>query len=96
MCVPIAVDRFKDTVASKNFAFTTLWLAPEVITQDKYNHKSDVWSLACIVIEMVSIQLSALNFLYFGALFVVALVEARRVHFSLAGIRSFHVPLFVS
>lgn len=36
------------------FKGSVLWMAPEVIRENKYGRKSDIWSLGCTVLEMIS------------------------------------------
>jgi serine/threonine protein kinase len=38
------------------FAYTPLWTAPEVL-QGQYNSKIDVWSLGCVLVEMLTAQI---------------------------------------
>lgn len=33
---------------------SVFWMAPEVVKQTKYTRKSDVWSLGCLVVEMMT------------------------------------------
>lgn len=43
--------------ASKNrpsLQGSVFWMAPEVVKQTKYTRKSDVWSLGCLVVEMMT------------------------------------------
>ena len=39
---------------SSNYAYTPLWVAPEVMTGAGYNSKVDIWSIGCVVIELSS------------------------------------------
>ena len=42
--------------ASLNYIYTPLWTAPEILVS-VYNSKIDIWSLGCVVIEMVTAKL---------------------------------------
>ena len=33
---------------------TRLWMAPEVVTEKRFSAKADVWSLGCVVVEMLN------------------------------------------
>ena len=35
---------------------TILYMAPEVLNGEAYNHKADMWSLGCILYELVTLK----------------------------------------
>ena len=45
----------KDTAeGTRGLQGTVLWMAPEVISRSQYSRGSDVWALACTIIEMAN------------------------------------------
>jgi len=44
----------EDTDQLTSLKGTLLWMAPEVIRQDKYGKKVDIWSLGCTIIEIIN------------------------------------------
>jgi serine/threonine protein kinase len=49
-------------VQSATMAFSILWMAPEVANNKPYCAKIDVWSLACVVIEMATKRMPWFDF----------------------------------
>ena len=43
-----------DSTGTKTLRGTALWMAPEVIRSSTYGNASDIWSVGCTVLEMVS------------------------------------------
>jgi NIMA (never in mitosis gene a)-related kinase len=35
---------------------TPYYMSPEIMREKRYNHKSDMWSLGCVVYEMVALR----------------------------------------
>lgn len=38
----------------QSIAGTPYWMAPEVVLQSKYDAKADIWSVGCVVVEMLT------------------------------------------
>jgi len=53
-----SAKRFADVNAdshlSVGFCYTTEWTAPEVFAHGAYNSKVDIWSVGCVVVEMMT------------------------------------------
>lgn len=49
-------DSMVDVAASETFQYTPLWTAPEVIGDGQYNSKVDIWSMGCVILEMLTGQ----------------------------------------
>jgi len=47
---------FKDTLISETICGSPLYMAPEILNNDKYNIKSDLWSLGVILYQMIMKQ----------------------------------------
>lgn len=50
------VDVEQKESLSEDFTYTTEWTAPEVFSQGEFNSKVDIWSLGCVIIEMITAQ----------------------------------------
>ena len=37
-------------------AGTPHWMSPEVLLKSEYNKKTDIWSLGCVIYELVSLS----------------------------------------
>lgn len=48
------VDVNADDHLSVGYCYTTEWTAPEVFAHGSYNSKVDIWSVGCVVIEMMT------------------------------------------
>ncbi|XP_061180657.1 mitogen-activated protein kinase kinase kinase 3-like [Saccostrea echinata] len=51
------VSRFMNTFSSgkvKTLTGTIYWMSPEMIKKDGYGTKTDIWSLACVILEMLT------------------------------------------
>lgn len=51
------ISTLKGPMNSKNrpsLQGSVFWMAPEVVKQTKYTRKSDIWSLGCLVVEMMT------------------------------------------
>jgi len=33
---------------------SVFWMAPEVVKQTRHTHKADIWSIGCLVVEMLT------------------------------------------
>lgn len=42
---------------SEDFNYTVEWTAPEVFSQGEFNSKVDIWSLGCVIVEMITAQI---------------------------------------
>lgn len=52
----IARDLHSFTRMGNTFAGTDYYMSPEIINQEQYNEKIDVWSYGCVVYEMLTLQ----------------------------------------
>ncbi|KAI6661924.1 hypothetical protein LOD99_9694 [Oopsacas minuta] len=48
----LTYDKF--TMLCKSMKGTVYWMAPEVIREEEYNEKADIWSIGCTVFEMAT------------------------------------------
>ena len=49
-------DSYKTHILTKNKAGTDYYIAPEIRKEGKYNEKSDMWSLGCIIYELFNLS----------------------------------------
>ncbi|EEB06671.1 STE/STE11 protein kinase Byr2 [Schizosaccharomyces japonicus yFS275] len=48
-------DNIQQTVNNRfSFQGSAFWMAPEVVQQTKYTKKTDIWSLGCLTVEMLT------------------------------------------
>ena len=47
----------KEYTLTKNKLGTEYYIAPEIIKEGKYNEKSDIWSLGCIIYELFNLRI---------------------------------------
>jgi NIMA (never in mitosis gene a)-related kinase len=45
-----------DSQYAKTHVGTPYYMSPEQVTESKYNEKSDIWSLGCIIYEMAALR----------------------------------------
>lgn len=48
------LDQSTSANLAATFKGSVRWMAPEVITENNYGRKSDIWSVGCAVLEMVT------------------------------------------
>lgn len=46
----------QDSMFAQTHVGTPYYMSPEQINEQKYNEKSDIWSLGCIIYEMAALR----------------------------------------
>ena len=54
-------------------------MSPEIIESEKYNSKTDVWSLGCILYEIIHLKVPFAGKIYPKSQFFVVLLRCRAV-----------------
>jgi serine/threonine protein kinase len=57
MCLEKSLSSSEQRCGVELLEGSVLWMAPEVVLQTKQGRKSDIWSLGCTVIEMLTATL---------------------------------------
>ncbi|KLO13533.1 Pkinase-domain-containing protein [Schizopora paradoxa] len=57
----------------ESFKGTVFWMAPEAVQQKSYTRKADIWSVGCLVVEMLTGQRPWPNLTEFQAIFKVGM-----------------------
>ena len=55
------LNSFKTLISTKHGAGTVFYNSPEVIKNGKYNKKTDIWSLGCIIYELFNLSIYFLD-----------------------------------